>query len=55
MAKSPSKAVREKTKEINEELAHPNMVEFDRMMDHLVRVPKEKIDHVEKKKAERNR
>jgi hypothetical protein len=53
VAKSDSPAIRAKTKELREELANADMSEFDRMMRHLVRVPKEKIDAAEKKKTER--
>jgi len=31
-------------------LKNADMSEFDRMMRHLINVPKEKIDHAEKKK-----
>jgi hypothetical protein len=48
---STSKSVRDKTKELRDELKNADMAEFDRIMRHLVRVPKEKIDAAEKKKS----
>jgi hypothetical protein len=38
VAKSDSPAIRAKTKELREELAHPDMDRFDRMMRALVKV-----------------
>jgi len=55
VAKSDSPAIKEKTKEVREELANADMGEFDRMMRHLVHVPKEKIDTAEKKRKARSR
>jgi hypothetical protein len=43
-ANSDSPSIRAKTKELREALANADMTEFDRMMKHLVRVPKEKVD-----------
>ncbi len=54
MAKSDSPAIKQKTKELRDELANPDMAEFDRMMRHLVAVPKDKIDRTEKKKRPSN-
>jgi len=51
VAKSDSPAIRAKTKELREALANPDMAEFDRMMKHLVNVPKSTIDKKEKKLA----
>ncbi len=48
MAKSDSPAIEQKAKELREELAKPDMAEFDRMMRHLVNVPKSTIDRNEK-------
>jgi hypothetical protein len=42
--KSDSPAIKRKTKELRQELANADMSEFDRMMKHLIDVPKEKID-----------
>jgi hypothetical protein len=44
VAKSDSPAIKQKTKELREELAHADMGDFDRVMRHLINVPKEKID-----------
>ena len=49
-ANSDSPAIRAKTKELREALANADMSEFDRMMKHLIQVPKAKIDGNEKKK-----
>jgi len=49
VAKSDSPAIKRKTKELREELAKPDMAEFDRMMRHLTNVPKSTIDRNEKK------
>jgi hypothetical protein len=43
-ANSDSHSIRAKTKELRDELAHADMSEFDRMMKHLIDVPKGKID-----------
>jgi len=51
VAKSDSPAIRAKTKELREELAHADMREFDRLMRHLIQVPKSKIDSNQKKIA----
>jgi hypothetical protein len=49
VAKSDSPAIKEKTKELREELRVADMSEFDRMMKHLISVPKKKIDDRMKK------
>jgi len=51
VSKAESKASREKIKDIRDELAHADMAEFDRMIEHLISVPKEKIDQAEKKRS----
>jgi hypothetical protein len=48
-ANSDSPAIERKTKELREELAEPDMAEFDRAMRHLTDVPKSRIDENEKK------
>ncbi len=42
---------RAKTKGLRDELANPEMAEFDRMIEHPVSVPKEKIDQAENTSA----
>jgi hypothetical protein len=54
VAKSDSPAIKQKTKELREALANADMSEFDRMMRHLVEIPKDKIDRAEKKKRPSN-
>jgi hypothetical protein len=48
-ANSDSKATRDKTKALRDELKNADMTEFDRIMRHLTNVPKSKIDANEKK------
>jgi len=44
VAKSDSPAIKKKTKELREELRDADMSEFDRMMKHLIQVPKEESE-----------
>jgi len=50
VAKSDSPAIKQKTKELRDELANTDMAEFVQMMRHLIVVPKDKIDGAENKR-----
>jgi hypothetical protein len=53
-ANSDSSTIRAKTRELREALANADMSEFDRMMKHLIDVPKEKIEKKTAQPKKRN-